>query len=246
MRKAFLLLVLIASLNSFAQELPTDSIILRKIFGKTDRRGQSYSRPFDEEKGEGMYTYGDSIVWKIVYKARINLQNKNLIFSIVEAEGNNQMGHQFGYRNMYFFKQKHNRIQLVDSIVSDEERPLGDDRTYKIADIGKNNKALIIQFSSTGNHHFESSETISLLEVGKVTHLLSTNNYSNAAWKMPESENDDCDAETYHESYEIIRNETCEWYDVKVHRIDYRFTKGCKDSYEDSITDKVYVYEDGK
>jgi hypothetical protein len=245
MKNAFLLLILTTCLNSFAQNLPTDRIILKKVFGKTDEGGMSFSRPFDKERNEGICTYEDSIVWRVVFKDKVTLQNQNLIFTIIEAKDLTQHGHQFGYRNMYFFKQLSKKIELIDSIIFEDEILLGDNSAYEIADIGNDKKALIIQYGSSGNQHLEGSKGIYLLEIGKRTYLLSAKYYSNWAWKTTESEDEDCTAAAYDEEYEIIKSDK-EWYDIKIHHTDYGFTKGCKEKYIKFEKDKVFSYTDGK
>ena len=245
MKNTFLLLFLMTCLNSFAQELPADSIILKKVFGETDKGGITYSRPFDKERNEGICTYEECIVWKIAFKQQVYLQNKNLLLVIIEADDLTQHGHQFGYRDIYFFKQTNNKLELIDSIITDQENPLGDNREFEIIDIGKNRIALVDRFASTGNQHAEDNKGIYLLEIGKLTFLLSVNCYSNEAWKITDSEDDECEASAYDEKYEIIKNEK-EWYDIIIHHTDYGFTKGCKEKYIKFQKDKVFSYTDGK
>jgi hypothetical protein len=245
MKNTFLLLFFTTCLNSFAQELPADSIILKKVFGQTDKGGITYRRPFYKERGEGISTYEESIVWRIVFKEIVNFQNQNLIFTIIEAEDLTQHGNQFGYRNMYFLKQRNKKIELIDSIIPEDEIWLGDNSTYKIADIGTNKKALIIQFGSTGNHHFEGSKSINFLEIGNITYLISTSIYDNSISKTLVSEKEDCGAKSYNEEFEIIKSDK-EWFDIKIHHVDYGFTSGCREKFIKFKIDKVFSYTDGK
>lgn len=245
MKYIYLLFILMINIDLKGQMLPSDSILLIEIFGKTDKGSMTFSRPFDKEKGEGINTYEDKIVWKIVFKDTVNLQKEDFIITVIDAKDLTHHGHQFGYRNMYFFKQINNKVKLVDSITNEDEIGLGDNSAFEIVDIGKEKKALIIQFGSSGNQHFEGSKSINLLELGKLTYLLSAESYDNSAWKIPESENMDCDAIRYDENFEILKSNK-DFYDIKIHRIDYGFTKGCKDSYIKLETDKIYSYFDGK
>jgi hypothetical protein len=243
MKNILITLLLLSYIDSFGQELPSDSYILKKIYGKTDKGGRTYSCKYT---GEDIYSYQDSVVYRIVFKNKINLNNKNLILAILEAPYGTQHGHQFGYQDLYFLTTDGSTAELVDSIKSDGVGPLGDASIYEIVDIGKNKKALISTFQSTGNHHYENTKSIQLLELDKLTFLLSIDaEYDNSAWKIPESENDDCEAERYKETFEIFNNNS-EWYDIKVHRTEYGFTKGCKDSFITLESDKQFKYLNGK
>jgi hypothetical protein len=78
--------------------------------------------------------------------------------------------------------------------------------------------------------------------LGKLTHLLSiTIEYENADWKTPENENDECGAEKSSCTYEIIES-TKDWYDIKVKKAAYAFTKGCKESFITKETEMIYQY----
>jgi hypothetical protein len=245
MKIIYVVFLLITHIKLIGQVLPSDSIILKEVLGKTDKGGLTYSRPFDKEKEEEFNADEGEIVWKIVFKDNVYLQSQDFLFVIIEGEDFTQHGHQFGYRNMYFFNQINGKIKLVDSITGDDEIGLGDNNSYEIVDIGKEKKALIIQFGSSGNQHYESSRSINLLEVGNLTYILSTKSYDNSVWKMPEVDEEDCQASKYDEDYEIIKNEK-EWYDIKIHHMDYGFTKGCKESFVKLESDKIYIYTDGK
>ncbi len=244
MRNILIALILLRFLDSFGQEMPSDSYILKKIYGTTDNGGKTYSCKYKGD--EDIYSYQDSVVYRIVFKSKINLNNSNYILAILEAPYGTQHGHQFGYQDLYFFKTVGDNAILVDSIKSEGVGPIGEASTFEVVDIGKNKKALITTFQSTGNNHFENTKSIQLLELNKLTYLRSINTeYDNSGWKIPESENDDCEAERYLETFEIFDNNS-EWYDLKVHRIEYGFTKGCKDSFISLESDKEYKYIDGK
>lgn len=243
MKNILIALILLSYIDSFGQEIPPDSLILKKIYGKTDKGGKTYSCKYI---GEDIYSYQDSVVYRIVFKSKINLNNSNYILAILEAPYGTQHGHQFGYQDLYFLKTVRGKAELVDSIKSEWVDPIGDESVFEIIDIGKNKKALISKFQSTGNHHFENTKSIKLLDLNKLTYLLSIYaEYDNSAWKIPESENDDCEAERYIETFEIYNNNS-DWYDIKVHRTEYAFTKGCKDNFITIESDKEYKYINGK
>jgi hypothetical protein len=244
MKNILIALILLSYIDSFGQEITSDTYILKKIYGTTDKEGKTYSCKYKGD--EEIYSYQDSVVYRIVFKTKINLNNNNLILAILEAPYGTQHGHQPGYQDLYFLKVAGGKAELVDSIKSDGIGPIGDTSIYDIVDIGKNKKALISTFQSTGNHHFENTKSIQLLELNQLTYLLSINaEYDNSAWKITESEDDDCHAERYLETFEILNNNS-EWYNIRVHRIEFGFTKGCKDSFITLESDKEYKYMNGK
>jgi hypothetical protein len=239
MKYIFFVLILLSQMDSFGQKLPSDSSILGKIFLNTDKGGKTYSCQYS---GEETYSYQDILVYKIVFKTKVFLNNNSLILAIIEAPYGNQHGHQLGYRDLYFFKVVGEKIVLIDSIISDGLIPIGDESIFDIKDIGLNKKALISTFQSTGNQHFENTKIIDLLELNKLTYLFSiSSEYDNSSWVITENENDSCRAERFEEVYEIVKTNT-EWYNIKVNHKDFRYTNGCKEYYMTIDTNNEYMY----
>jgi len=244
MKNIFLLITILSYLNSYSQDIPSDSLILKTIFGKTDKAGKTFSCKYSGD--EAIFSYQDSVVYRTVFKSKVNLDNQNLILAIIEAPYGTQNGHQFGYRDIYFLKSQEGKLELVDSVKSDGITPIGDKSAFEVVDIGRNKKALISTFQSTGNQHFENTKNILLLELNNLTYLFSIYaEYDNSSSKPTETENDSCQAERFEETYEIIKTDS-EWYNIKVHRKTYGFTKGCKERYITQDSDKEYSYRDGK
>lgn len=242
MKYPALLTALIVSINCYSQDIPSDSIIFCKVFGKTDKCGITYSCKYD---GESVFGY-DDVVYRVGFVKKVKIDNKDLILTILEAPYGLQHGHQLGYQNIYFLKSLPNDFVILDSIKSEGLIPIGDERDYEIVNIGKNRQALIFTFQSSGNSHFEKTKIINLLELNKITELFTINlEYDNSEWNVPDSESDDCKAERYEESYYIIPNEK-DWHDIKIHPIDYKFSKGCQDYFISSEKDMVYTFFNGK
>jgi len=237
------ILFLLASLNYtnlFSQEFPSDSIILKEVFGATDKGGKTFSSKYKGD--ENVPSYQDRVVYRIVFKSNYG---NNLILAIVEAPYGTQEGHQFGYQDLYFIKLVGGKVELANSIKSGGLGPIGDESVFEIVDIGKDKKALVSTFQSTGNHHFERTKSMRLLESNKLKYLFSVHaEYSNACCKTTQTENESCEAISYEETYEIVKSNS-DWFDIKVHHKDFRFTKGCKESYLSLESDKVYVYNGG-
>jgi len=244
MRSILFLLTLILSYAALGQDIPSDSLILKKVFGTTDKNGKTYSYKSDSETN--ISSYQDSVVFRVVFKSSINIDNKNLIMAILDAPYGTQHGHQFGYRNIYFFESTKRGLDTVNSIKSERIIPIGDISEFEIVDIGKNKKGLISTFQSTGNHHFENTKEITLLGLTNLTPLLSiTVEYDNSFCKPTETENDSCEAERYENTFEIIKTNS-EWYNIRIHRKDYKFTKGCRENFITAEYDKEYIFIDEK
>ncbi len=214
------------------------------IYGKLDSGKNSYSRAFRD--GEADFSYKDSVTYSIVFKHMIDLNNQSVLFVIIEAPNSTQTGHQFGYRNFYFLDSIDGIFSCIDSIVSDSEIPIGDNSQFEITDIGTNKKALVSSFQSTGNNHFEHTKYFDLIEIGHLSSLFSVDiEYDNSTWKIPEKKRDKCAAERYENSYEIVKGDQ-EWFDIKVHNVEYTYSRGCLKRYVKSTSDKVFVYLNGE
>lgn len=243
MRIALLFVLVTVLFNSYGQDLPSDRMILKKIYGKADMGNNTYTRPLQE--GEETVIY-DSITFRVAYKTKVNLKNKDIFFVATKAVTGGLYGHDWGYEDFYFFEQIEDDLTLIDSIVSESCNLIGDFDNYSIIEIGANKKALILSFQSSGNRHLECRKGFFLLDIGKLTFLLGIDiEYDNSAWKIPENENDDCEATKYKKEYEIIKSNK-EWYDIKFHHTEYGFKKGCKNEYIIQEEDLLYIYKDGE
>lgn len=240
MRYLTTVLSLLSCHSLFSQQLPSDSLIQLKLFEKTGFTKTNYSNY------EGDTVRQETAVYEIVFKDTFTLETQRMLLTILEARTFSQHGHQLGTRDFYFFNYHENEIVLSDSVKSDGQVPIGDVSEFKIVEIGKNKKGLVITFQSTGNRHFQKTESIYLIKKGILQYLLSVQaEYDNSAWKTPESKDENCDADRYTQTYEVIKSNK-EFYDIRVRRTNYKFTNDCEDSSIDSETDKVYVYSNGK
>lgn len=214
-------------------------MILKLIYGKTDITGVSYTRP--HRGGEDEFSTSDSITFSIAFQAIVHIENKPFLLVITEAPDSYQQGSSYGYKAFYFFKENEKGFSIVDSIVSDEQEPLGNVSNYQIVDIGKNKEALVSTFQNS-HGYFTQVESLYYITLGALTHLVSiTDEYDNSDWNTPETEDDECNAEKSSGSFEIIRDNK-DWYDIKVNETEYGFTKGCQESYVKKETESVYSY----
>lgn len=237
-------LALLIPMHSVSQNLPSDSLVLSKIFGNVDFGNKSYTYAY--KGNETIYAYEDSVVFRVTQKAFVKIGAQELLFTLLQAPYGRQHGHQLGFSDIYYFKAEKGKIELFDSIKSGGTVPLGYNRGCEIVNIGKDKTGVIFTFESDGNGHIETSKSLLLLGLKDLTYLLSINTeYDNTISRWADSETDSCEAERYFESFEIVESHK-EWYDIKVHRTEYRFTPGCKEQYLYSEFDKVYVYTAGK
>lgn len=230
--------------HAFCQDIPSDSLILGKIFGKTDRGGKTYSCGY---KGYPIpYAYEDTVEYRITFKGKVNIDNEELILSLVEAPYGNHCGHKFGFSHIYYFKVHEKGIELFDSIKSDGRIFIGHYRRADLLKVGKNRMAIKLTIQGSGNGHMYTSDYLYLFDLNKLTHLITINiEYNNNISRGANSETDSCEVKWYEESFEIIPNDR-EWYDIKVKRTDYEFTKGCQERYIGSEDEKVYIYQNGE
>ncbi|MCB0478662.1 MAG: hypothetical protein KDC84_10885 [Crocinitomicaceae bacterium] len=244
MKIRFVIILLCFFPELWGQHTISDSLLLAKIFGSTDPDGQTFT--CIDCKDESMYSYQDEVVFKIVFKSEIVLDEEALLLVIAEAPYGTQHGHQFGYQHLYFFKRQDKDWSIVDSIVMEDLTPIGDQSEFSIVDIGKNKKALISTFQSTGNHHLETTLSIDLIERSKLTFLFSINaEYSNLAFMEPVSVGEDCPGESYEETYEIIPSDS-EWYEIRVHRKEFAYSRGCRDAILKLDVEKRFFYFEEK
>jgi hypothetical protein len=174
------------------------------------------------------------------------LANQNLLLCIIEAPVFDQHGHRWGYRNLFFLKEEKNELHQVAAIRDEEDQLIGDQPEYDIVEIGKNNVALVSTFLSAGNRHLEKSKTLFLLDLGKLTPLITIDlEYDNSTWNTPQDENSSCEAYSYKCDFKVLKTDK-NWYDIQVHRVGYEFSKGCKERLVKSESDRVLIFDKGK
>jgi hypothetical protein len=227
---------------SYALELPTDSAILKTIFGKYDKGGKTFTRGKTEEEKEHEF-YLDKIKYHVSYKINVTVNNRNLLLVIADAIIMYQHGHSWGYRNYYYLENSNDSLKLIKSIVDGEETLIGDLDDFEILEIGKNKKALRSTFSSSGNWHYELAYSFYHVSLDEISFLFGFEmEYSNEAWNLAKSEDAPCFAESRKSTYEIIKSNK-EWYDVKVREETYSFSNGCKGKILESKKNTLYTFD---
>ena len=233
--------------SSNCQDLPSDSLILKTIFGKVEKVKGDFMFVRSFKEGEDYNSYPNDIRYSVVFKERVHLKGQDIIFIVAGAPLFTLMGDHFEYRQMFFYKTDLlGQLKLIKSIVSKEEVLVGERTEYQVVQIGKNAWGLMDTFHSTGNKHYEQIKGISLLQIGKITGLLSVDTgYDNSAFISEVRDNEECQANCFESTFTIEKSEK-EFYDVKVHRTDYKYTKGCKEKLIDKESDSIFIYEKGK
>lgn len=222
--------------------LPSDSLLLKKLYGKVDPAGTSYTRsPKPEEAELGIK---DDLTYAITYKTRIGLRGRPLLLVIAAAPTYLKEGDQRGYRNVFFLQQMGKDWVPVDSVISGPENRLSTGRGYEIVSLGPDQVVLVSTFSSTAKQHYELTQTFELLEVGKLSKLFSlVLEYDNAAF-VASSPNRPCKIEHYVQTYDIERTYN-EWFGICVKRTDYSYSKGCKEVLALPPKDQQFEYKNG-
>jgi|GEM_PF-2472618 hypothetical protein len=261
MRPFLLFFILLCCNNLFSQSLPfnsnnipADSIILKIAYGRVDKSKNTYSHKLKKE--EVNYSPGQKITYKIVFKSPVVLQGQFFLLVVTEAPNSSLDEEQFGYRDILFFQQTtKGHLQLIKSIIAADEMPIGDEylwnegndnndeSLFSIVDIGKNKKALISTFTTSGNQHIEDTKNIELLELGKLTFLCTIRyRYDNAAYVA--QDDSVCVAEKSSSDFDIIKSDK-EWFDIKVHFTAYGYKKGCAETFIKKKSVTLYSYKNG-
>jgi len=242
MRIYFLFFLLFLSVASFGQELPTDRILIEKVYGKCDSESESFTRKHNED--EFQHPYYENISYRIKHKEIISLNDKELLLLVTEAPFIYQHGHVLGYMDIHYLQRNENDWKLINSIIS--EAPLGDDSNYEIVNIGINKLALTSNFQSSGNRYFEKTISFYYLQPSESKLLLEiTLEYDNRISKQPDSETAECEAEKHQSSFEIIESEN-EWFNIKEKQTHYVFSVGCENETVESEFELLYSYESGR
>jgi hypothetical protein len=242
MKIYFSFFLLFLGVTSFGQELPTDSILIEKVYGKCDSKSESFTRKHNED--EFQHPYFENITYRIKHKEIVNLNDKELLLLITEAPFIYQHGHVLGYMDIHYLEKINNDWKLINSIIS--EKPLGDESNYEILIIGINKLALTSIFQSSGNRHFEKTISFYYLQLSESNLLFKmTLEYDNLISKQPDSETAECEAEKHQSSFEIIESEN-EWFDIKENRTNYILSKGCENEKVESEYEILYSYDRGK
>jgi hypothetical protein len=84
------------------------------------------------------------------------------------------------------------------------------------------------------------------LEIGTLRKVFDLEvEYDNSAWKTPEEDDGECKAEKFTAKLELLKSNK-PWFDIKVHRAEYAFSKGCRTAYVVREADVIYYFKDGK
>lgn len=237
-----LLVMVLSQLGGLARALtiPEDSVVRIAVQESLQKKGISLScmAPLADEPAK--------IEMSIAFKDTITLDKQVYVLAISSTKTGSLHGHVLGCVNYFFLKDVNNRWEVTSGIVSQKSSPIGDDPSYQIVNIGKNRKALLSVFQSTGNSHFEKKTFVQEITLEKLTPLLTIDSeYDNSAWKTSEEGGKDCEAVRITQEFEIIKSDQA-WYDVMVKESRYGFQKDCETTFLIEATDIVYVYREGE
>ncbi|MEQ8530850.1 MAG: hypothetical protein RIB86_03315 [Imperialibacter sp.] len=237
------LVVLLLSLQFNAAQaftIPEDSLVRIAIKESLQKKGISLSclAPLADEPAK--------IEMNIAFKDTITLGKQVYVLVISVTKTGGLHGHVFGCVNYFFLKDVNNRWEVTAEIFYQESSPIGDDPSYQIVNIGKNRKALLSVFQSTGNSHFEKKTFVQEITLERLTPLLTVDSeYDNSAWRTSEEKGKECEAVRIIQEFEIVKSDQA-WYDIMVKESRYGFQKDCETTFLIEATDIVYVYSEGE
>jgi hypothetical protein len=206
--------------------------VLDAIYGKVNSDQVSAESTYEDKN----YTF------KVVFKQFWKLSaTESLLIVITKAPFGNMHGHSWNLTTLCYLKQKGTTWKKMFS-ETEEEYLQG---SYELKVIGKNKTALIWDWSSTGNHHYERSIGIDLLtpmgavEIGFVGMAYSDEAFINKEFKADEP----CRINNVESTYTFVSTNN-EFYDLKiVENVDH-YAPGCKSK---TTTSKELTYKfDGK
>jgi len=178
----------------------------------------------------------------ISFKDTVTLNGFHYVLVICDTKNGYQHGHTFGCTNYFFLTSFKNTWFVKYSILHSEPDPLGDNPAYEIVAIGKDKRALVSYFESTGNHHYEKSLALYYIQEGTLTPVFYLDSeYSNVAWKLPESVEDPCNGYREVEEYVIVPSNQ-QWYDIHVKKSSYNYGAGCEEEILKQQIESTYRY----
>lgn len=224
-----------------AQSVPTDSTLLKSIYGGYDEGGKSFTR--EVRPWENVVVLYDSIVYKVTFKQVIKLAAKELLLVCTAAPISDQHKHVLGYWESYAFKRVKDKWVKDPTwrVDSNRVRVLGDDTLrYKVVNIGKTKKALIETWESKGRMHYQ--KNIEILGLG--SNEISDQGriqigFSNLEWEGA-TEDGYCLAEKIESDYEIVPSAK-EWCDIKLHTYSYTYGKDCNGLILNKLEEVLWV-----
>lgn len=239
----FISVLFLYQLGFSQDELPTNNLLLSKIF-ESSIKDSTYTRAATENEME-TFDDRDSLTYQVVFKEIIRLNHEKYLIVIIQAEYGSQHGHQFGNTGIYFFQSNENDLFVTDSIVVNME-PIGISGEFDICKIGLKNQALMWTFESSGNQHYEKNISFHLLEPGKLTHLFTVDSeYSNIANVSSGNKDEPCEGFESEETY-AIRTSDAEWFDVIVERREFEFENGCLERFQSKKFIKKLSFKNGR
>jgi hypothetical protein len=222
-------------------DLSSDSVVLSRIYGKTDLSGTAYIRQLIQ--GEDQFSEKNEILYRIVFRKIIALGDKEGLYTIVDAPTRYLQGYQMGYRDHYFLSLDGH---VLSSMSIGEEVPLGDECSFTILDMGKGKVGLAAELKTTGNSHFEVQTTIYQLLIDQLQHLMTIGTeYDNRNWIDLNPSNGECLAKRYTEQYRLV-DTGGDWLDIDITRTEYAYNRQCEEDGIKVATTRRYVYKDGK
>ncbi|MEI6851720.1 MAG: hypothetical protein WCL06_02715 [Bacteroidota bacterium] len=244
-RLSLIILLSFLGLRSFSQDIPSDSILLKMIYGKCDAGGKSFTRAHAKDEPE--HEYYPQVSYKIALKEHMVLDNQDILFVICQAPIFYQHYHTFYLIDYCYFARSGDRWNLTKTITGIMDSALIDVDKFAIADIGPDKKALITTFASVGNGSDSRSISLQRLTLDGLINMIAIDlDYSNAAWINIESmtSSEECPIIQYESTWNIVKSDKS-WYDIHVSKTNYGFSKGCKDKFVSSKEESVYSYIQG-
>ena len=204
----------------FAKKIPSDSTILKTIFGRVDKSKKTFSRSFTENEKQ-YYHSKKKIEFSITYKNYLRTDSNQFLIVIADANFTIQNNHSLGHRNVYKLIKQKGKWQIAAKIIMPENQVvlMNFDSVY-FEKLGSSQHTLVIINQSDGNQHLETNYIFYELGFKSIKPILYLpKSYSNEAWSFIDSSGN-CYATIRDCKYELIKSKTNEWHNIKATTIE--------------------------
>ena len=227
--------------NNKPVEVPEDYVLLKQIFGKYDADSTTFTRP--RFAGEPTHVYFDSVKFSVTFKKQFTLDQKPRLLVICQALVGRLHFHTFILIRYYYFEPKNGQWKLSRRFGENADSWVDDTHVFKLMETGKNKTALVSIYNHAGNSHMAEAYTLHHLAKDSIRRLGRFElSYSNKGWVGIETPaKQACTATSYSSTFEVLRSDK-EWYDIKVLKKHFRYTRGCKNAYVDSREKLLYRF----
>ncbi len=243
--KAFILLLGICSLSFAklsAQQLPTDTELLKMMYGSCDPNGKTYTRPHTQ--GEPSDEKYPNVSYSIAFKQICKVDGQNVLFIISQAPIAYQSYHTFRLTDYFFFISYDNTWLFYNTTKGDFSKALIDADKFQLVEIGNDRNALLTTFEISDIANDSRAISLELIHLTGLATVFTTDlDYTCHISKGSQASTpqDTCETKNFSSTYKIMKTDK-PWHDISIHKITYADAKEGTEGKVLSEVDMVYTY----